>query len=357
MKNNFLNTVHFEQEVLVFEDYHIFKDLNSLNNYPFNSYSSTPDPWDSNFWKRHLKEQFILEKNFHGDLLYRSAKASLEKWAEYKNISINELLTTLKKNKLYEDKSNQAKEDKDYCKMKSESLFNESEIFGVTPDVMKNLSKTYKLQDAPSLYTELAKIEVCDFKSLLRFSKHFGLPYGIMEDVGFDIYLNGDCIFFPFVSVPVLDKKIAIYKQDFEWFKVIQTKDLSKIRSMIPESALISIDNINDDEAVINYAKNHLTLLLGKLDAFNVSMYVEFQNGSFVPGVWFSDLFNFAYFQMAKALSNDVEVRYCDNCDHIFEVTHKRQRFCPPLPNRKRSSCEMAFNNRLKKEKKLKGEI
>lgn len=44
-------------------------------------------------------------------------------------------------------------------------------------------------------------------------------------------------------------------------------------------------------------------------------------------------------------------------CEHIFEVTYKRQRFCPPLPNKKRSSCEMAYNNRLKKERKLKGEI
>ncbi|PGA16240.1 hypothetical protein COL65_20330 [Priestia aryabhattai] len=357
MKNNFLNNVHFEQEVLVFDDYNVLEEVDLLNSYPFDSYSSTPDLHYVNHWKKILKKQFVSEKNFHGDLLYRSSKSNIEKWAKYTNISVDELLKILEKNNLKEKESNQIEEDKDYYEMKSESPFNESSILGVTPDAMQNLSKKYKLQEASSLYTELAKLEVFDFNSLLRFSKHFGMPSGLMDDIGFDIELDGNCLFFPFTSISVLNKKIAIYKQDFEWFKVIQTKNATKIRSMIPESDLILINNVDENEAVVNYAKHHLTLLLGRLDAFNVSMHVEFQNGSFVPGVWFSDLFNFAYFQIAKALSNNVEVRECDNCGYIFEVTHKRQRFCPPLPHRKRSSCEMAYNNRLKREKKLKGEI
>lgn len=357
MKNNFLNDVQCEQEVLVFDDYHFFRDMDELKKYPFDSYSSAPTPWTIDFWEQHLKNQFIIEKDFHGDLLYRSSKASIEKWAQYKKLSISELLTDLEKNQAKEQESNQTKEDKVYCKMKVESPFNEPLIFGVTSDAMTHLSKTYKLQEATSLYTELAKIEVFDFNSLLRFSKHFGMPSGIMDDTGFNTELDGNCMFFPFASLSVLNKKIAIYKHDFEWFKAIQTRNVSKIRSMIPESDIILINNINNDKAVINYAKHHLTLLLGRLDAFKVSMYVEFQNDSFVPAVWFSDLFNFAYFQIAKALSNNVEVRECDNCSHIFEITHKRQRFCPPLPHRKRSSCEMAYNNRLKKEKKQKGKV
>jgi hypothetical protein len=351
MKNNFLNDLQFDQEVHVFYDYHVFEDIDILDSYPFDSYASLPSP-DVRFWKRNLKEEFILEKNFHRDFLYRSSKTSIERWATYKNIPFNELLTILEKNQKLEELSNQT--DEDYCQMKVESPFNDSLILGVTPDAAAKIPKTYKLQDAHSLYTEIAKLDVFDIDSLLKFSKHFGMPSGIMDDAGFGIVLDGDCLLFPFGSISLLNKKIAIYKNDFKLFELIQTNNVSKILSYLPKT---EFEYIDDDDAVINLAKQHLSLALGKLDAFNVSMYLEFQDGSFFPGVWFTDLFNFAYFQLAKALSNNVEVLECDNCGHIFEVTHKRQRFCPPLPNRKRSSCEMAYNNRLKKEKKLKGEI
>lgn len=355
MKNNFLNNLQSEQEVYVLNNYHVFESVDTLETYPFDSFLPLPrNKQTINFWKKNLTEQF--EGDFHHDFLHRTSKTSLEKWADYKQIPVKQLITILKKQQEIEENSNQSIEEQDYYKRKVESPFNEPLICGVTHEAMASIEKTYKLQDAHSLYTELAKLEVFDFNSLLGFSKNFGMPSGIMDDRGFDIFLDGDTLFFPFCSIAVLNKKIAIYKRDFEWFQIIQTKNVSKIRALLPKSHFILIDNIDDDEAVINRAKHYLTSLLAKLDAFNVSMYVEFQDGSFVPGVWFSDLFNFAYFQIAKALSNNVEVRECDFCGHIFEVSHKRQRFCPPLPNRKRSSCEMAFNNRLKKEKKQKGE-
>jgi len=359
MKKNFLNDLNFKQEVYVLDDYQPFEGLDFLEKYHFNSFLP-PSRLDSylplshrqmsaDFWKKNLEEEFILEENFHRDLLYNALETSLENWANYKQIPTKEFMAILKKQQEIENNSNQMIEDEGYYKMKVNSPFNEQLFFGVTPEAMENIEKTYSLQDAHSLYTELAKLEVFDFRSLYRFSKHFGMPYGIMDDNGFDLYLDGDTLFFPFCSIAVLNKKIAIYKRDFEWFKIIQTKNMSKIRSLLYNTD--AQDNISDDD-VIDQAKEHITSLLSRLDAFNISMYVDYQDGSFVPGVWFSDLFNFAYFQLAKALSNNIEVRECDYCGHIFEVTHKRQRFCPPLPNRKRSSCEMAYNNRLKKEKK-----
>lgn len=355
MKNNFLNTLQYDQEVLIFSDYHFFEDI-ALEDYPFDSFLDI-DPMFSfpdvniEFWKKHLKEEFIIEKNFHRDFLNRASETSKKKWADYKRITLNELITILRRNEKIEEETKQREEDKVYYRMKEESLFNDPMRFGVTPEGMSNISNTYKLQDAHSLYTEIAKLEVFDLESLLRFSKHFGLPSGIMDDTGFEFVLDGYCIFFPFSSISVLNKKIAIYKQDFEWFKLIQTKNIPKIRSLLSNSNLI------DDEELIELAKNRLAQLLSRLDAFHLSTHLDYQSGSFIPGAWFSDLFNFAYFQLAKALSNNVEVRECEYCGHIFEVKHKRQRYCPALPNRKRSSCEMAYNNQLKKEKKQKGEI
>jgi hypothetical protein len=359
MKKNFLNDLQSEQEVYVLEGYMLLEDMDKLDTYPFDPILPTYKRDSSlilhsredtiKFWKKHLEEEFILDKNFHQDLLHRTLNTSLELWATNKQIPNKELIRILE---MYQEIEENTIEAEAFYKMKAESPFNEPLIFGVTTEAMANIEKTYKLKDAHSLYTELAKLDVFDFNSLLRFSKHFGMPSGILDDYGFDIFLDGNSLFFPFSSMSVLNKKIAIYKRDFEWFKIIQMQNVSEIRSRLTKS---NIDSLSDNQ-VINLAKEYLASLLGYLDAFNVSMHLDFENGTFVPGVWFKDLFNFAYFQLAKALSNNVEVLECDYCSHIFEVTHKRQRFCPPLPNRKRSSCEMAYNNRLKKEKKQKGD-
>ncbi|WP_059173223.1 hypothetical protein [Bacillus sp. FJAT-27445] len=358
MKKIFLNDVQSDQDVLVFDSYQILKSVKVLEDYPFNSFGPQCLPSDRrqsiNFWKNHLKGQFIGNKNFHSDLLFRSSKASLKRWSDYKKIPLSELLIILKKNTELEI-DNRFQNDSSY-EMKLKSLFNEHLVLAVTPEAITNPAKTYKLKDANSLYTELAKLEVFDIKSIIGFSKHFGIPSGIMDDTGIDLYLESDCLFFPFSSISLLNKQIAIYKQDFEWFKNIQTSDVSGVKSLLGKTDLCLIEDLNNDQTVINLAKNHLAMRLRRTDAFNVSLRVAYQDGSFVPGVWFSNLFAYAYFQIARALSNEVKVRECENCGHIFEVTHERQRFCPPLPLRKRSSCEMAYNNRLKKERKNRGE-
>jgi hypothetical protein len=76
------------------------------------------------------------------------------------------------------------------------------------------------------------------------------MPSGILDDNGFDIKLDGDSLLFPFSSISVLKKKIAIYRQDFEWFKIIQTINVSKIRSLLSKSDLDLIDD-SDHDAVI----------------------------------------------------------------------------------------------------------
>jgi hypothetical protein len=344
-KNFFIN-LQSDQEILVFSEYHFFEDT-ALDNYPFDSLLKDMDfPKVSvNFWKKHLNREFIVHKNFHIDFLNRTDDTSKKRWADYKNIPVNELTLHLMSNANIEEETNQNDYNEAYFHMKNESLFNDSLRFGVTPNGVSNISHTYKLQEADSLYTEIAKLEVFDLDSLLRFSRHFGLPSGIKDDTGFDYFLNVDSIFFPFGSVSVLNKKIAIYKQSFEWFKLIKTNNFTKIRSLLTNS------DIKNNADVIELAKQQLVSLLSKLDTFPFDTYPEYQDDTIIPKAWFKDLFNFAYFQLAKALSDDVEVRKCDFCGHLFEVKHKRQRFCPALPNRKRSSCEMAYNNRLKKQR------
>lgn len=47
----------------------------------------------------------------------------------------------------------------------------------------------------------------------------------------------------------------------------------------------------------------------------------------------------------------DIENGTCENCGDIFVKTHGHQKFCPPHPGRKRSTCENTFNQRLKRQR------
>jgi hypothetical protein len=75
------------------------------------------------------------------------------------------------------------------------------------------------------------------------------------------------------------------------------------------------------------------------------------------PGMTFKDLFEVAYFQLSRAVIGNIKMSRCEHCGALFEVTHESRRFCPPLPKNKISSCQNAYNQRVKRKRKKAKEL
>lgn len=206
-------------------------------------------------------------------------------------------------------------------------------------------TKWYSIQKyGSSLYMELAKLNV-DLKNLMDFFKTWGIPSGLISDInsngendGFALLIRPDdklCIWGS--DLCSIYYKILEYKHDFSMFESVMLNDPSLLES--------SFDSIEEIKKTLSYRLKKHTNLSYKLSID--------ENGIFVPKATFSNLFDIAYLQMVKALINSSRLRRCKYCGHIFEVTYEGMKFCPPLPFRGRSSCEMAYNNRLKKARKL----
>ncbi len=243
--------------------------------------------------------------------------------------------------------------------------------------------KEYKLQDAVSLYTELGKLRPFDSKDLLNFSKVFGLPIGL-DNIASNIINNVDMLDIRGVNLTHLNYELIRFRGLFRFFTNLVTKDMDSLRLNEKDVALalleyenskvsnnkeqpdnqqskwgkynnnnnnnkFSRDNTTDDELLINL-KKYLITQFENMDGVLLKLDFDSNDNSFFPKIDFANLFQFAYYQMMKALINNVELIKCEYCGHVFELAYKGRRFCPPLPNRKRSSCEMAYNNRKKQK-------
>lgn len=79
---------------------------------------------------------------------------------------------------------------------------------------------------------------------------------------------------------------------------------------------------------------------------------IQLLNEEYVPSISFPTLLDVAYYQLINALFERKSFTKCKNCDSIFLAKHGHQKFCAPLPNRKRSTCENTYNQRQKRLKK-----
>ncbi|MEH7610765.1 DUF6076 domain-containing protein [Gottfriedia acidiceleris] len=75
-------------------------------------------------------------------------------------------------------------------------------------------------------------------------------------------------------------------------------------------------------------------------------------DGEYVPAISFPTLLDVAYQQLNNALYGGKTFNKCLNCGSIFLAKHGLQKFCAPLPNRKRSTCENTYNQRQKRLRK-----
>lgn len=248
------------------------------------------------------------------------------------------------------------------------------------------------LEDAPELYAELAKLELSDTKGVLKFIQNYGLPVESGE-VGFVDHQN---LIFTCTNLNDFSEELKLYKTLFKAWASIQSgnkNELLEIRDKYYKMVnMLSIFNMTshadrvlsqengefidvsftakgkdhslaeenkrmnqDDLQAI--AKKYVVYLLNQVPAGKNQF--EIINNEIRPSIHFSNLFEAAYYQLSKAMVNNTELKRCEFCKSLFQPEHGHQKFCSPrLPNqskskhKKRSSCENAHNQKLKRQRR-----
>lgn len=265
------------------------------------------------------------------------------------------------------------------------------------------------LEETPNLYTEMAKIKFFDIPSLKRFIENFGLPYGL-DLFATDKYsvLHYELDLFMFYNM------LNDYKKTLDIFEAIQSNDQKKIKKYAEEFKKyvkeklhefisdsvntildfklrkLSVEEHEFDEH-LDYVKFYSQIVeneaseIKKLPSIVEKWFdieksspetlakhylVELLNTSnkgkstftiiddeIHPATTFDSLFDVAYYQLSRAVIGNVEMRNCENCGALFEVTHDSRRFCPPLPGHKISTCQNTYNQRMKRKRKKAREL
>lgn len=204
------------------------------------------------------------------------------------------------------------------------------------------------INDTPHLYTEMAKVDLFDTKKLVKFSKEFGIPCGLPSRYSATPGSpSNQPALIEYGSVLEINKELTILRFLIELWNAIKYDDFNFMHSAICK--VLSPDvNMNNKE-LKNAATN---ILINELEIKNKgNSTFQLINGELHPAVHFNDLFEVAYYQLYQAIYNDSEFKRCEFCGSLFEVMHKGRRFCPPLPDRKRSTCENTYNRRKQRQK------
>lgn len=246
----------------------------------------------------------------------------------------------------------------------------------------------YFPDEGMGLFTEIQKIELFDIRSLRRFANVFGLPLGIDLSMNSGLKAFDDMkdyntfLYFGAVPVTLIYMELMEYKNIFNSFVAVKTNDAKLARSINLKKEFVneagnvsrldkersrSIQSLNNEyESLLNetdikeeielmQCRKNLAKTLTKKIAYN-SKIVDTLDGDFLETKIYNNLFEIAYSQMKESLINNVELKKCDYCGHYFEPEHGTQRFCSPLPFRKRSSCENSYNQAKYKKRKQKEE-
>jgi hypothetical protein len=248
------------------------------------------------------------------------------------------------------------------------------------------------LEDTKELYMELNKIDPNDFDSIINFVNIYGLPTGANIEAG-----NKEIKVIHRMKMQEFNNKLEPLKQIISIWQAIKEnnkedlekhkKDFQLLATMNQIHDYIAYEDFEEvaekisdknlthpivseefkvwisvkEQDLRTIAKAYITQLLnehasGETKTTLMNLAAE-RNGKtiykkdIVEAISFKDLFEVAYFQVRKAiLENDIKI--CEHCGFPFEVTHERQRFCPPRFGRKRSTCENTYNQKLKRQRK-----
>ncbi|KAB2494246.1 hypothetical protein [Priestia endophytica] len=316
MKKNFLSELKVDNSFYIYGNYELKEDLffseNNMSAILYEGYAPTkviPLTKDLPIKDLFIKSPMYGE-NINGQI---ERIGSQNEQKKYKN----------KAAYLVAPKTITSLEKKDYLK----NLFPNTKV--TTEYSLDKFGKT--------LYTELAKVDFSNFTNLIDFCKTWGLPTGVTVSV-LEKRIPVSDINIIWMSLDDFYTKLHEYQRVFSYFKALNTNNLSKLPTVPKEG---------------EHIKDHASRMLEK-EMKEKSLF-SFKIEGKTPFSVFADLFEAAYFYLKLSIESNAEMSLCENCGHLFEVTHQRRRFCSVLPGRKRSSCEMAYNNRLKKEKKQKG--
>jgi hypothetical protein len=186
--------------------------------------------------------------------------------------------------------------------------------------------RSYHLVKYPNFYMELGKGNVGEF------IKRFGLPLNNpVESWG----LNEHEISLCFNFVDIVEHDIRLYHKICVNHIRMNSQDINTpwgdedyLHKILNNNPWCEIDIFNDPDT----------------DQFNSELTLRAKHDC---------LIGTAFIQIVDANITWAEIRKCDYCGHFFHVTHELQHFCPAPPFRRRSICEMAYNNRLKKALRL----
>ncbi|WP_042375310.1 hypothetical protein [Neobacillus jeddahensis] len=287
---------------------------------------------------------------------------------------------------------------------------NEKDVEKVGFNNENEFYSTYNpLEDAPNLYTELAKVEYFDIPSLKKFVDNFGLPQG-NDLFSTDIYkvFNYEMDLFAFY------KALSIFKKALGVFSALRLNDESKIKEYAEQferyvgkefnrglnestEKILAFkkdeiekelenevdirkrlahhhnhfravkDNIKNLPQIVTRwyeigfdppevrSRHYLVELLNNWEKGNSTYAII--DGQIQPGMTFADLFEVAYFQLSRAVIGNIKMERCEHCGALFEVTHESRRFCPPLPRNKISTCQNSYNQKIKRKRKKTKEL
>ncbi|WP_077319073.1 hypothetical protein [Virgibacillus proomii] len=336
--------IYNDQSVVVFHNYKQYKNINKLNSIENKYYDY---------------KSFIEQSKFNSHKYFSKSKSplysDLVRLAKYEKTSAKEIISYLQ---------NLQKEE-DIVKDIKNSVI-------VADDKSVDYYEVYNLGNAMGLYTELAKVEPFNIKSIINFSKTFGLPTGnISFPNTFDKTLVNNSICIPSCNFVELNLQLMEYKVIFEVFESIMMNNTEKIKEreiQYIESTTNDSNNkhINialrkskldyfktiDDETLLKYETEYLS------DLINNSIFSKLFNWSLVSTKkghklksHYNNLFQFAYNQIIHAMLKKPNFKKCEYCEHLFEAPNDKMKFCPTLPFRARSSCEMASRNKRKKKR------
>ncbi|MFU1991981.1 DUF6076 domain-containing protein [Priestia megaterium] len=279
------------------------------------------------------------------------------------------------------------------------------------------------LEEASELYTEMAKLDIFNEESLMKFVARYGLPLDYyfhrpkdIDEEEIDDEINND-ILFGYMDLLLFYEELVKYKKIFNIWKSIRTDnkgELYAIRDEFKSSAHKSLTiakknffeeyfedskyadeyhSLEDEEAekyesltnyvekhaseeelvnikfthsmwelwqknkdvpLIESAKQYLIILINNQSMGKPSFHLK--NGDIVPAIAFYNLIEVAYYQLSRAMTNNTDLKACENCGAFFEVTHASRKYCPPLLGTKRSTCENNNSQKAKRKRKRKKE-
>lgn len=252
----------------------------------------------------------------------------------------------------------------------------------------ENLYSYDPLDDTPELYLEMNKIKIFDEKSLMKFIENYGIP--------FDKQLNtteneiiGPIILFPKnetikllmgMDVFMFYEELLKLQNAIKMWTHIKEENVEQIKKIVERFRKRAQVFINKDtnelspeeRSFLNASKKSSELVMTWEEVKNSNLKeiavaflnlelkqiksgetsTRFINDKIVPAISFNNLVEVAGYQLKQAIFKNEKLQECIHCGSLFEPRHAAQKFCSPLPGRKRSTCENTYNQRRKRLRK-----